>query len=184
MIQHSRVNNLGSAVALCALIVSHSVLAQNDEPQTVPADAQAQLTEDQLSQGSLAERSDSELTALTAQWSQLSPEQRRRLLAEVRGRMVNNTQLRRPQGVIVQRRYGRVVRKSDGSVVLQTRVVQIKPRNNPDQQARSDTPRVTFGIGFEQRTRAPGHATHDAPQSEATQPVVTVGQESSPSANR
>ena len=184
MIQHFRVNNVGSAVAILALIVSHNVLAQSDEPQAVQAETQTELTEDQLSQGNLAQRSDSELTELTAQWSQLSPEQRRRLLAEVRGRMVNNSQLRRPQGVIVQRRYGRVVRKSDGSVVLQTRVVQIQPRNNAGQQAQSEAPRVTFGIGFEQRTRAPGNAPHSAPQTEATQPVVTVGQESSASANR
>ena len=184
MIQLFRVNNVGSAVAIIALIASHSVLAQSDEAQVAQANTQSQLTDDPLSQGNLSKRSDSELTALTAQWSQLSPEQRRRLLAEVRGRMVNNSQVQRPQGVIVQRRYGRVVRKSDGSVVLQTRVVQIKPRNNPGQQTHSETPRVTFGIGFEQRKRAPGNAPQSVPQTDITQPVVTVGQESSASANR
>ncbi|XOV83201.1 MAG: hypothetical protein ACFHXK_20405 [bacterium] len=184
MIQHFRVNNLGSAVAVIALIAGQGVLAQNEEVQAGQTSTQNQLTEDQLSQGSLSQRSDSELTALTAQWSQLSPEQRRRLLAEVRGRMANNNQARSPQGVIVQRRYGRVVRKSDGSVVLQTRVVQIQPRNTAPQQAQASGPRVTFGIGFEQRNRGPENVPHSVPQAEVTQPTITVGQESSAHTNR
>ena len=87
--------------------------------------------------GDLASKTDTELTELTAQWAGLNPSQRRALLAEVRGRMVAN-QKARPAGitrstgvrVMVQRQYGRVVRRqSDGSVVVETRVVQqVRPQ--------------------------------------------------------
>ncbi len=134
MIHLVKANNIRASVTVLALLTMSSVWAQ--APATdVPQPETATLTQEDL-----AQRSDTELTALTAQWGQLSPEQRRRLLAEVRGRMVNNQRVRRPQGVIVQRRYGRVVRKSDGSVVVQTRVVQITPRivgQNGEQKIRS-----------------------------------------------
>ena len=47
-------------------------------------------------------------------------------------------------GTIVQRRYGR---KSDGSIVVETRVIQKRSRPNA-------TGRVTFGVGFERRARS------------------------------
>ena len=102
----------------------------------------------------LSKRSDSELTALTAQWGSLSAAERRRLLAEVRGRMVKSRSAPRQRlvGVRVQRKYGRVVRKSDGSVVVQTRVVQVSPRvRSVTNQPRG---RVTFGFGFERRSKS------------------------------
>lgn len=124
----------------------------------------------------LAQRTDAELTAMTAQWATLSAEERRQLLAEVRSRMANNRKLPPQVGVQVERRYGRVVRKSDGSVVLQTRVVRVRPRTEGVPGAR-----VTFGIGFEQRQKqepeqAPaGQATSTADET-SQRPVVTVSQ--------
>lgn len=178
------------AVAITALIATNAVAAQNAvdaqeaaTPSVRAAAVEVDLDAQQLTQEDLSQRTDTELTALTAQWSQLSPQQRRHLLAEVRGRMVNNRQMRRPQGVIVQRQYGRVVRKSDGSVVLQTRVVQISPRHHAD-NAETAAPRVTFGIGFERRTREPESVTHNPPQADVTQPAVTISQDSPPSSNR
>ncbi|MCR9259200.1 MAG: hypothetical protein NXH95_05730 [Pseudomonadaceae bacterium] len=206
------------AIAVITLLAGNAVLAQSAQ-QPVPGDltlsekaaSSTNLPQEQLSQEDLSQRSDTELTALTAQWSQLSPEQRRRLLAEVRGRMVNSRQARRPQGVVVQRRYGRVVRKSDGSVVVQTRVVQIRPRQDPRISAsgkpnsasgklnhhETAQPRVTFGIGFEQRTRRPEQVrvTEQAPGAEnntndssvradVDQPTVVISQESPLSSNR
>ena len=102
----------------------------------------------------LSERSDTELTALTAQWGNLSPADRRRLLAEVRGRMVKSQSAPRQRlvGVRVQRKYGRIVRKSDGSVVVQTRVVQVVPQVRG--QANQARGRVTFGFGFERRSKS------------------------------
>jgi len=112
--------------------------------------------------GDLSQKTDTELTALTAQWGKLSPSERRQLLAEVRGRMAANREARGRVGVQVQRRYGRVVRKSDGSVVVQTRVVRVRPRSDG-----AATGRVTFGIGFEQRSKS---------TQAATPPAVTVSQ--------
>jgi hypothetical protein len=199
-------DHLRSAAAILALLAGNAVLAQSAQ-ELVPGEtvvSSANPPQEQLSQEDLSQRSDSELTALTAQWSQLSPEQRRRLLAEVRGRMVNNRQVQRPQGVVVQRRYGRVVRKSDGSVVVQTRVVQIRPRQDPRVSASSTAnnsdaaaPRVTFGIGFEQRTRRPEQIriaeqttrvadnVNDSPASaDGDQATVVISQESPLSPNR
>lgn len=128
-----------------------------------------------------AARSDAELTALTARWGELNPAQRRQLLAEVRSRMArtNSANARGLVGarggsvdVRVQRRYGRVVRKPDGRVVMQTEVVEVGPKG---QRKRG---RVTFGIGFEQRSRsraadpAPAGASEDA----QSPPTVTVSQ--------
>ncbi len=206
MIHRTTVDNLRFAAALLALLAGNAVLAQGAQVLK-PGEIVSSSTnppQEQLSQEDLSQRSDSELTALTAQWSQLSPEQRRRLLAEVRGRMVNNRQVQRPQGVVVQRRYGRVVRKSDGSVVVQTRVVQIRPRQNPRVSANSKAnngeavaPRVTFGIGFEQRTRRPEqiHIKEQTTRSadnvqdnpaptDVDQPTVVISQESPLSSNR
>ena len=69
-----------------------------------------------------ASKSDEELTQLTAQWAELSPSERRQLLAEVRGRMARNAtagqRANEPKvSIRVQRRYGRVVRKPDGRVL-------------------------------------------------------------------
>jgi len=133
----------------------------------------------------LSGKTDAELTELTAQWSNLSPGERRTLLAEVRGRMAANQQARRPAGIRVQRRYGRVVRKPDGSVVVQTRVVQVRPRDaQPGASARS---RVTFGIGFEQRSKSRSQPSGDSspaapgqPSSEQSPPTVTVSQRQKP----
>lgn len=129
----------------------------------------------------LSTKTDTELTALTAQWGNLNPGQRRQLLAEVRGRMVANQKIRRRSSGVLVRRYGRVVRKSDGSVVVETRVVQMTPRSS----TRSATgslkgeirTRVTFGIGFEQRSK-----TRPQPNESVQAPAVTVSQQQSQSA--
>ena len=132
----------------------------------------------------LSTKSDSELTQLTAQWSQLSPSERRNLLAEVRGRMAANQQARPSMGIRVQRRYGRLVRKPDGSVVMQTRIVEMRPAHPNQghvriQQLRSadDMPRtrVTFGIGFEQRSKSRQEQTPSQAQQQSA-PGVTVSQ--------
>ena len=138
--------------------------------------------------GDLSQKSDSELTQLTAQWSHLSPSERRNLLAEVRGRMAASRQARRPIEVRVQRRYGRIVQKPDGSVVLQTRVVEMRPKGAPSNRSAAaqtgpskpnaqaaTTPRrhVTFGFGFERRikSRNQPHTSEATGQGKETLPA-------------
>jgi hypothetical protein len=106
----------------------------------------------ELSATEIVTKSDAELTALTARWGELSPTERRVVLHEVRSRMHaskvaatnSDTQRvgslrRQATGTVVQRRYGR---KSDGSVVVQTRVIKKRIPKGA---------RVTFGFGFERR---------------------------------
>jgi predicted Fe-S protein YdhL (DUF1289 family) len=165
-----------SAVLLC---MAQSAWSQVSDPGTIKAVTAAELSQ----------KTDTELTQLTAQWGHLSPSERRNLLAEVRGRMAaskkisknnSNTALQIVQGPVrvrVQRRYGRLVRKPDGSVVMQTRVVevhpaspsqvQVQPTRSADGKVRA---RVTFGIGFEQRSKARIQPQQSVP------PSVTVSQ--------
>ena len=126
-------------------------------------------------------KTDEELTALTARWNELSSSERRLLLHEVRARMQASKisaqrqlkrQIRRMPvqgtGTIVQRRYGR---KSDGSVVVQTRVIQKRtpPRGAPA------SGRITFGFGFERRAQGQGHQTSPH-ESAANQAGIVVNQ--------
>ena len=111
--------------------------------------------------GDVKQKSDQELTLLTAQWGKLSSSERRVLLAEVRSRM-QRKQAARTQvmpRVRVTRRYGRIVRQPDGSVVVQTRVVrprslesQVNVQNGTSTRV-APRGRITFGFGFERRVR-------------------------------
>lgn len=175
-----------------------------------------------VSSSDLSEKTDAELTQLTAQWNRLSAADRRTLLAEVRGRMVqsrarktarrdypNVLSMRPSQGKVrtirIQRRYGRVVRKPDGTVVVQTRVVQVTPIKAGDKVGRGggrvvkSSARVTFGVGFEQRSRAIIHRhitqiptpsvvsspvkNGGVPDSTSERPISNVGQQNTPTLN-
>ena len=116
--------------------------------------------------------SDAELTQLTALWAELSPTERRILIHEVRSRMDQAKPGVKPR-VKVQRRYGRIVRKPDGSVVVQTTIVPTQTDTteagapaDPSQRKVGDQSSgtlerrargratITFGFGFERRQRA------------------------------
>jgi hypothetical protein len=91
---------------------------------------------------------DEELTALTRAWDDLTHEERRALLTEVRSRMASGASERPMIQIKTERRYGRVVQNPDGSVVhIETheQIVHYRraPEDTEDQQA--------FGVGFEQR---------------------------------
>ncbi|MGK0224408.1 MAG: hypothetical protein ACI9ON_003661 [Limisphaerales bacterium] len=142
----------------------------------------------------LNNKTDQELTELTARWGDLSPAERRILLAEVRTRM----QLRRQQTirqhsgrqqtrivpkVRVTRRYGRIVRKEDGTVVVQTQTIDPQGRQTVSEQPAPAQPttgrrngRVTFGFGFERRVRRQNPVQPNQPES--SQNVATTGEES------
>ncbi|NOX51739.1 MAG: hypothetical protein GXP16_14575, partial [Gammaproteobacteria bacterium] len=105
----------------------------------------------------------------------------------------------------IQRRYGRVVRKPDGTVVVQTRVVQVTPIKAGDKVGRGggrvvkSSARVTFGVGFEQRSRAIIHRhitqiptpsvvsspvkNGGVPDSTSERPISNVGQQNTPTLN-
>lgn len=158
-------------------------------PGLVSADTEAtQSTVDSTQQqvpvsSPLRSKTDQELTELTAQWGQLNPAERRVLLAEVRRRMADRqrVQVRSRNNSLVTRRYGRVTRKADGSVVVETTVVrpdgqavtevrQQKPAQSTGQRQRTGA-RITFGFGFERRAR------RDDEQQDVTQ---TASQTASP----
>ncbi len=97
-----------------------------------------------------ANRTDAELSALTATWSELPILERRVLLREVKLRMAKKSGRGKAPRIMTERRYGRVVRQSDGSVLrIEQRVVRIRSNANGGTPNRRVEP--VFGIGFEQR---------------------------------
>ena len=129
-------------------------------------------------------KTDRELSDLLARWGSLSALERRFLLAETRGRLVGTRKVRKVDsgkaGVQVQRRYGSVVSRQNGStLVVKTQVTRVtknsdsravvhkppksmaynriivQPSPGSDysstSQSRSGVVRVTYGTGFEKR---------------------------------
>ncbi len=91
-----------------------------------------------------------ELTELSTRWDELNSAQRRALLQEVKLRMARS---KGPEGILTirsQRRYGRIVRKSDGRVLrIETQVVRVQPVRPPLTDAQPG-----FGVGFERRAES------------------------------
>lgn len=92
-------------------------------------------------------RSDEELTALAAEWDALDRQQRRALLTEMQLRMDRQGDGDGVLHIRTERRYGRIIRQSDGRVIrIETQVVQVRPVSPDDVGARQ-----SFGVGFEHR---------------------------------
>jgi hypothetical protein len=121
-----------------------------------------------------ATHSDQELTDAAADWETLSEAERRALLTEMRGRM-DAKHDDGGEGVVAirtQRRYGRLVRQPDGSVVrVETTERIVRYRRLPEAAA-ADQP---FGVGFERRAGEAG-----ASEDERTVPVSPVRVEQRP----
>jgi len=124
---------------------------------SVPAGASE--TKDEVAEGGVsgtvpeaiyASHSNEALTALAAQWDTLDVHQRRALLTEVRQRMAQPG----PQGpgvikIRTERRYGRLIRQSDGRVIrIETQVVHVRPATEAEVRAGRS---AGFGVGFERR---------------------------------
>jgi hypothetical protein len=110
-----------------------------------------------------AEKTDQELTELAAGWEALSEEQRRALLTEIKSRMHTNASKAPVLTIQTERRYGRIVRQPDGSLVrIETTEHVVRFHQLP--QDASDRP---YGLGFEQRVVS-GGATPDAGSAKAT----------------
>ena len=114
-----------------------------------------------------AQYSDQQLTRLASDWQALSPEERRDFFLEVRRRMVANGR-KQAIPVEVQRRFGRTVRRPDGSVVRIEQVVRYRSRASnvpaPEEERPDD-----YGKGFERRVEQAAE-----PERRLRVPVVTV----------
>lgn len=122
-----------------------------------------------------ADRSDDELTRIAAGWEQLTQQERRELLTEVRARMatarqgVANTREGTPMVRIhKERRYGRIIQQPDGSVLhIERREGTVEYRPMPE-----DAAGRPFGIGFEHRLGTPADDPRSAsPQTPPALPV-------------
>ena len=120
-----------------------------------------------------ADKTDRELTDLAAGWDGLSEDQRRALLTEIKARMQANSNKRPVLTIKTERRYGRIVRQPDGSLLrIETTEHVVRYQTLPEDAG--DRP---FGVGFEQRVVAGGTATpapETTPPPNAT-PVIPVG---------
>jgi hypothetical protein len=121
-----------------------------------------------------ADKSDRELTDLAAGWESLSEEQRRALLTEIKARMHTNSGKVPVLTIKTERRYGRIVRQPDGSLLrIETTEHVVRYQALPEDA--SDRP---FGLGFEQRVVAGGAPpTGAAAAPVQTPPVAAPGQQ-------
>lgn len=116
-----------------------------------------------------ASRTDDELTKIAANWEQLSQDERRSLLSEVRVRMANARVAVPVVRIERQRRYGRIVRQPDGSVLhIERREGTVEYRPLPQ-----DADGRPFGIGFEHRVGNPPSNGESSPAS-TSPPAIPV----------
>lgn len=117
------------------------------------------------------EYSDQELTALAADWDSLDRHQRRALLTEMKLRMAHQRKGDDVLHIRTERRYGRLIRKSDGRVIhIETQVVHVRPVKPDELKARQG-----FGVGFEHRVARQKERLVAAPVAES-ESVVTMDQ--------
>ena len=123
-------------------------------------------------------KTDQELSNLLARWGSLSALERRFLLAETRGRLVGKRKVRQVDsgkaGVQVQRRYGSVVSRQNGStLVVKTQVTRvIKNRDNRDNRAVRNKP--SKPISYNRITVKPNRGSDQSSTSESRSGVVRV----------
>lgn len=114
------------------------------------------------------QHSDEQLTALAADWDSLDRHERRALLTEMKLRMARNGERENVLHIRTERRYGRLIRKSDGRVIrIETQVVHVRPVNPEDLKERQ-----SFGVGFEQRVGRRDETLVAGPPAEAASPAA------------
>lgn len=110
----------------------------------------------------LDDLSDTQLTRLAADWGTLDGVERTELIQETRQRM-------QPQRPTERRRYGRLVRQPDGTVVRSVVEVQTRVR------VQSGDRRQAFGVGFERRHNGEYKAQYqEPPKAAAPNSVISV----------
>lgn len=113
-----------------------------------------------------AAKSDSELTNLSAQLRELPPLDQQVLLREVKMRMARQRGRKGSVQIRTERRFGRLLRQPDGSVVrVETRVVRVRPATKGEQKTR-------YGTGFERRTAPSNPAVVPVEAQLEAQPVI------------
>jgi hypothetical protein len=127
---------------------------------------------------SYASRTDEELTKIAADWEQLSLDERRALLSEVRSRMADARVAVPVVRIETQRRYGRIVRQPDGTVLhIERREGTVEYRPLPQDAEERPLPQDAegrpFGIGFEHRVGVPPSNGGSAPASSSA-PAIPV----------
>jgi len=127
-----------------------------------------------------ADRTDKQLTELAANWANLSEDQRRALLTEINARMHSSAGKVPVLTIKTERRYGRIIRQPDGSLV-RIETTQHTIRYQPLPEGAADQP---FGVGFEQRstTAGGGNVPSVPPSPAAPPPSATATAVSSPPA--
>lgn len=164
------------SVAACAF-------AQAEDAYTSPVSETG--IENPRSAGSLyAQESDLQLTELAAQWETLDKDQRRALLTEVKMRMASNKAEEPLITIKTRRRYGRTIRRPDGSLVRIETTEQVLRYHRPTTPGDG---KHAFGMGFERRaadgpsdpneTKSAEPGT-DAPDLQPA-PVITVSSDPS-----
>lgn len=149
----SELTSLVLLVLLAALIPA-AATASSDAAAGGPAGAGAMTAPPDGGSGSARHpyrgHSDEELTALAASWDSLNQHQRRALLTEMKLRMARGGERQGVLRIRTERRYGRIIRQSDGRLIrIETQVVHVRPVTEDDV---AESPRG-FGVGFEQRVR-------------------------------
>jgi hypothetical protein len=124
-----------------------------------------------------ADRTDQQLTELAAGWEKLSEDERRALLTEIKARMRDSANANKVPMLTIktERRYGRIVRRPDGSLVrIETTEHTIRYQRVPDGAAEQP-----FGVGFEQRSTSTSPTTAQQPSNMPVPanavPVIPVG---------
>lgn len=132
-----------------------------------------------------AERTDVQLTELAAQWERLDNDQRRALLTEVKHRMAASEAKEPIITIKTRRRYGRTIRRADGSLVRIETTEQVLRYHRPLSVTDENH---AFGMGFERRAAneqdgpvagTPEPQEPAAPHGRVNAPVVTVSSDSS-----
>ena len=144
-------NRVWRVLVLAAILpwVAGAYAVANDDSRSQPARV------------SYASVSDDDLTAIAARWDDLDAQQRRALLSEVKMRMKRNGTAEGVLQVNVRRRYGTVVRHSNGATAtLRVEVRSVKKQGGQD-----------FGVGFEKRA---GQDDTAPEQQEPDPPVLRV----------
>lgn len=131
------------------------------------------------------ERTDFELTQLAAQWETLDNDQRRALLTEVKHRMATSKAKEPIITIKTRRRYGRTIRRSDGSLVRIETTEQVLRYHRPSGFPSSNTPddKRAFGVGFERRVADDNEAPSrqpdvPTPPGRTNAPVINVSSDS------
>ncbi len=128
-----------------------------------------------------AEHSDEELNRVASDWEALNSEERRDVFVEMRRRMAEDGRAQ-SMPVEVRRRFGRTIRRPDGSVVRIEQVVRVRsratrtssgegPNESPDESPEEGPD--DYGKGFEQRVERT-EASGDTPAAQAVKVNKTV----------